>query len=428
VKRSVAISIADQGMLSLFNLGLNACLVAVATPLEFGHYVYAGTVVLVLTSIQNALVATPLSVVYPRRSAADQVDLRAVILGFDVLFQIVAGCLAVALCMLTETDPWFLTATAVLVIATLARETQRNLAIADGRVTDLLRIDAVSVAISIAATPLLWIFARPSVAALAGCAAGSVAAVWLAGYKRATGEPRLGIRSMIAGYTPLWADTRWSLVGAATTEVQNRAYVFMLEVFRTARDIAEVQAGRLLMGPLPLLVGAWTRIARPALARCIEAGDRRGILRIVGFGLAGMVGAGIVFAGVLYTMWPLIERTIFRGRYPDVAIMTAAWTIYTLLMISHMVLSAPLVAGLRLRELSQVTVATALLSVVALLGLALPTSPLYAVGVGIVCELIALSWIAVLVRRMFLALPHAQGPTLQDASPIPTARAHGVSQ
>lgn len=401
MKSSVAISIADQGVLSLFNLGLNACLVAYATPHEFGHYVFAATLILLATSIQNAIVATPVAVVYSRAASHDKPRLLAILEGIDLPFRLLSAAAAAVLCLISDHDPLFIAATAWLTAASLARETERNVALADGRTTDFLRVDLVAVAISAAFTVLLWRFARPSVAALAGCAAGSALAVLFTRRRLGDTRPRLSLTEARAGYAPIWRDTRWGLAGAATTEVQNRSYVLLLELARTARDVAEVQAGRLLMGPLPLLVGAWARVARPHLAARLGAGDRHSALRLTLTGLAAILSAGLAFALALWLAWPLLERWLFRGRYEDVGAMTALWTIYTLLMITHMVLSAPLVAALRLRQLSHVTMVTAAVSLLLLLGLWLPVSSRYAVEVMIGCEAVALVWIAVLVARLF---------------------------
>lgn len=399
MRKAVAISVADQALISLFNLGLNAGLIAFADPAEFGHYVYAATVILIATSLQNAVVGTPIAVIYPASAEAEKVATCQTLLAVDLVFRAAMALLAVPLNWLTDHEWLFVAAASAALFASLARETQRNLAVAERRTTDMIRVDAAAIALSIAATLLLWPWLRPSIAALAGLAAGNALAVVLAarGVRLAT----IGLSTLAERYRPIWQRTRWSLVGAATTEVQFRSYVFMLEIFRSARDIANVQAGRLLLGPLPLLVGAWGRVARPELARRWAAGDRRGMISLTLKGLAGILGAGLAFCAVLYLAWPLIERLVFKGRYPDIGMMTAAWAVYTLLVIAHMVLSAPLVAALRLKALAQVTMVTAVISVVLLAGLMLPVPPIYAVAAAIVGEAVALLWIIVLVRRLF---------------------------
>ena len=408
MRKAVAISIADQALISLFNLGLNAGLIAFADPAEFGHYVYAATIILIATSLQNAIIGTPIAVIYPASPEAEKAAVCQTLLAVDLVFRAAMALLCVPLSWLTDHDPLFVSAAAAALFAGLARETQRNLAVAERRTGDMIRVDAAAIALSIAATLLLWPWLRPSIAALAGLAVGNALAVALAA--RGARLSSLGLGTLARRYRPIWQRTRWSLVGAATTEVQFRSYVFMLEIFRSARDIATVQAGRLLLGPLPLLVGAWGRVARPELARRWAAGDRRGMISLTLKGLAAILGAGLAFCAVLYLAWPVIERLVFKGRYPDIGLMTATWGLYTLLVIAHMVLSAPLVAALRLKALAQVTMVTAVISVALLAGLALPVPPIYAVAAATVGEAVALVWIIVLVRRLFTGDPITDEP------------------
>lgn len=399
MRKSVAISVADQAILSLFNLALNAALISLAAPVEFGHYVFAITILLILTSLQNALVGTPISVIYPSQSGLTQRETLAGILSFDLVFRIAATAASVPLCLLTETDPAFLAAAAAVVFTSLARETQRHVAIAERRTRDLLTIDAIAVVIAILATVLLWTLMRPSVATMVGLAVGNVCSVWLTTRRHRGGT--ISLKDVAHRYRSIWIQTRWSLVGAATTEAQYRSYVFMLELFRDAAAIAQVQAGRLLLGPLPLLVGSWARIARPEIARRLAAGDKPAALRIVFSGLSAILAASLLVVAVLYLAWPTIEGIVYRGRYPGIGAMTAAWVCYTLVVVMHMVLSAPLVAALQLKQLAQVTMVTAVLSIVLLLGLALPVPTIYVVFAATLVEVVALIWIAILVARLF---------------------------
>uniref|UniRef100_UPI0013D35418 hypothetical protein n=1 Tax=Klebsiella pneumoniae TaxID=573 RepID=UPI0013D35418 len=84
-------------------------------------------------------------------------------------------------------------------------------------------------------------------------AAGSAAAVLLATRRQALAAPLAALR----GYRTFWVESRWSLLGAATTEAQYRGYVFAVESFRGAATLGAVQAGRALMGPMQLLANAW---------------------------------------------------------------------------------------------------------------------------------------------------------------------------
>ena len=399
MRKSVGIALIDQAMLSLFNLGLNLVLIRLAAPAEFGRFIFAAAVVLVLTSLQNALVSTPLSVMIPGRSAGEQRELAQTIVSFDLIFRSAAALLAPVICLLTSHQTDFLLAVILATFTTLGRETARSLALAHERATACLRIDLAAIVISMAAIALLWRLLSPAVASLVGIAIGNLAATLTQVSTRA--PDRLNTRDAVSAYRQkCWGDTQWSLIGAGTTEIQYRSYVFALELFRDASSLAAVQAGRLLLGPLPLVVAAWGRVARPAMARHLVAGDPRSIIRLTIQGMAYVLAIGMIYCLVLYLAWPLAEVWFFRGKYQDVGSMTLAWAGYMLIVISHMVLSVPLQAAMKLKELAQVTMVTAVLSCLLLIGLALPLPAIYAVLALVAAEVVALAWILVLMLQL----------------------------
>jgi O-antigen/teichoic acid export membrane protein len=399
LRKSVGIALVDQAVLSLFNLGLNLMLIALAAPSEFGRYIYASAVILVFTSLQNALVTTPLAVLIPGRPEQEQTDVLQGLLSFDVPFRIVCAVVAPLLCLLTDHSFDFLVIVALCTFSVLGRETWRSVALAFEDPAECLRIDVMAVVTSVGATAVLWFVLSPAVACLAGLAAGNVVGALLAGTKRAS--ERLPMRQALLAYRArFWKDTQWSLLGAGTTEVQYRSYVFMLEWFRTTATLATVQAGRLLLGPLTLVVGAWGKVARPAMARKLAVGDTRGMMRITATGMVYVLSVGAAYCLMLYLLWPLAERFIFKGRYPEVGSMTVAWAGYMMVVIAHMVLSVPLQAAMKLKQLALVTIVTAVVTVLALLCLALPVPAVFAVIAMTIGEVIALGWILVLVVRL----------------------------
>jgi hypothetical protein len=404
LRRSVGIALVDQAVLSLFNLGLNLMLIALAAPSEFGRYIYASAVLLVCTSLQNALVTTPLAVLVPGRQPAEQARVVEGLLSFDVPFRIVCALAAPVLCVLTDHSPDFLLAVAVCVFSALGRETWRTMALAFEKPAECLRIDAISVLVSCAAAILLWRVLQPAVACIAGVAVGNFAGAYMA--RRTQPVVRLPMQLAVANYRALfWGDTQWSLMGAGTTELQYRSYVFTLEFFRETAVLASVQAGRLLLGPLSLVVGAWGKVARPAMARKLAENDFSGMMRITAAGMVYVLSVAAAYCAALYLVWPLAETWIFKGRYADVGLMTMAWGGYMLVVIAHMVLSVPLQAAMQLKQLAQVTMATACLTGVLLLSLALPVPPVFAVVAMTVGEVVALIWIL----RLVLELAGRQG-------------------
>lgn len=406
MRKSVGIALIDQALLSLFNLGLNLVLIRLATPAEFGRFIFAAAVILVLTSLQNALVSTPLAIMLPGRVRFEQAEVEKSVLSFDLMFRLVAAAAAPLICLLVNRDIDFLLAVALATFSTLGRESIRSLALAHERALDCLQIDVLAVAASVAAISLSWWVSTPAVAGLAGIAVGNSAAILSQVSKQHLS--RFNPVEAFANYRlKCWADTRWSLIGAGTTELQYRSYVFALEFFRDASALAAVQAGRLLLGPLPLVVGAWGRVARPAMARHISTGHPQHVIRITMQGMTYVLAIGIFYCLALYIAWPLAEAWVFRGKYQNAGQMTIAWGAYMLIVIAHMVLSVPLQAALMLKELAQVTIATAALTCLLLVGLASSVPAIYTVVALTIAEIVALVWILALVLK--LARSHEGG-------------------
>jgi hypothetical protein len=407
LRKSVGIALFDQAILSLFNLGLNLMLIALAAPSEFGRYIYASAVLLVCTSLQNALVTTPLAVLVPGRPAEQQARVMQGLLSFDVPFRIMCAVVAPLVCLLSDSSPDFLFVVALCVFSALGRETWRTVALTFENPAECLRIDGIAVLGSMAAVAGLWQVCQPAVACIGGVAIGNFAGALLARPTRSSVEAhnlplhRMSMLAAIASYRrEFWVDTQWSLMGAGTTELQYRSYVFTLEFFRETAVLAGVQAGRLLLGPLALVVGAWGKVARPAMARKLAANDPRGMMALTATGMIYVLSVATIYCAALVLLWPLAEQWIFKGRYADIGLMTMAWGGYMLVVIAHMVLSVPLQAAMQLKELAKVTMATACLTGVMLLSLALPVPAVFAVAAMTIGEVVALLWILILVLRL----------------------------
>lgn len=410
LRHKLALALADQAVLSLFNLALNLALIAFAVPHDFGTYAYAMTTIILATSLQNALVGTPISVMIPGRPPAEQIEVLADLLAFDLAVRNTSALVAPLVCLLATQDAAVLLGVAAAVHAHLGRETRRTWMMAGDRIAAALRMDAIGAAFAIAATSALWSVLPPPAAALWGIAIGSGAALALS-----PAPDTGGCAATARHYRRYWADTRWSALGAATTEAEYRAYVFALQLLRDASQLAHVQAGRMLLGPLQLTVSAWGRIARPALAAAVVQGDRARVFSLVAQGATAMLALGLAFALGLYLAWPLAETYIFRGRYPDIAVTTALWTAYMVLLLVRSTLATPLQAAVLFRDLSLITVATTALTIVFLALLAWPVPSYYVVGVLILSETVGLVWVAALFWQRFVRsfpAPHAIAPSL----------------
>lgn len=413
MRKSVTIALFDQGVLSLFNLGLNLALIKFAAPVEFGRFIYALTLILVMTSLQNALVATPITVMLPGRKAAERRAGLKALVSLDLVLRFACSALAGLLCLLTEWTPAFLAATVLAVFTTLARETARNIYVASDRVKYCFALDALAMGIAAIVIAACWTRFEPAVVCLTGLIVGNVTALAL--IARSLIPERLRPGAIVSAYAKFWKKTKWSLIGAATTEVQYRNYVFAIEFFRSTSTLASVQAGRLLLGPLVLMVQSWARVARPAMAKSLARKNHHKALRTFFSGTGLIFVISMAYFGALYAAWPWAESFIFNGKYPGIALMTAAWAVYAFVNVFNEALSSLLVAANELRDLAMVSIGTALITCMLLIGLSFDVTPVYAVYVLIAGEVVALGWQIVLAVRLFAGTGFIPGPVTMGA-------------
>ncbi|MEZ5775988.1 MAG: hypothetical protein R3D33_15180 [Hyphomicrobiaceae bacterium] len=409
--QSLSISLVDQMVLSAFNLASNAALIALAGAAEFGRFIFAATVILLFTSLQNALVTTPLAIMLPGRGEADALATKRAITSFDALFRIGAGIATVLICAMSSLEPVYLALACLATFTTLARETRRGICFASERTAVALRIDTLAVLFSSMFAVLFWHMLPAADAVLLAIAAGNVGAITLAG--RGLVPAHLGIRSVPAAYREVWTATRWSLFGAASSELQHRFYVFALEFFRGLAELGTVQAGRMLLGPMAVVVGALGRVSRPTMARLLAEGDVAGARRIMWIGVGLTLGAGLAYCLAMLVAWRLIEPLIYKGRYPGIELLTVAWAIYTLISVTKVAISAYALAACRLKALAVLGINVSVITSVLLLGLGLDVPQVYPVLAMIAGEIVALVWVIALVRG--IDAESIAGPSRADA-------------
>lgn len=407
MRRAIALSIIDQALLSAFSLGLSLLLIARVSPSEFGAFSYVLAVLIILSSLRNALVAAPLGVSVPGRPAREQEETLAILLKVDHALRIALLPVAALMIAVANTDPLHLLSALALCFVWLWRETQRDLAFTLRLAERALMLDAVSVGTSIVAILILWRVLPPVPAVLAGLAAGNALGIALAGQRHAL----LPFAEALAGYRRFWHDGRWGLFGTVTTEAQYRGYVFAVQGFRGADALGAVQAGRALMGPLPLLASAWARVARPEMTIALVENRVADARRTLLLGVAGVLVLSLLYLLVLYFAWALVETHLFKGRYPEIAMLTLVWGLTTLISTSDVCFSAYLQAARQFRPLAFASLAAALVSGSALLVIATTGPVTYTVGAVALGEIVSLAWVLVLIARAPAVAPNPEAAT-----------------
>ena len=371
MKRRLALSVGDQAVISAFNFALNLLLIKLWTPEDFGLFAIVAAAALFTTMIQNAVINTPLAVHLPAVSdAAEKALLRRV-------FSAANGLLALLVLFLSGGGLllWLGTAQLALVLGAslymgsqFMREYHRSLLAVEGRLGALVWVDVAYVVLSSAALASAHVFAggqwqTVAVFLLALSASGVLC---IAPYLLPRQWPALAALpgDMRQVFRQQQHEIRWSLLGAVTTDIQNRGYIFVAAAFFGPITVAHLQAGRIFFGPLGLLTSAWARVARPQLAMLLGQGNVARFNILMKRALWAFVAFNVLFMVALWLAWPYLSALVFSDKYKDLGFLVAAWGVANIAFQIRSCLSIGVQALRRFRELTMATIFGALVSVV----------------------------------------------------------------
>lgn len=413
MKRRLFLSVADQAIVSVFNFGLNLFLIRMATPQEFGIFAIISAASLFSTMVQNAIVNTPLSVHLPIASDGDRkARLLRVFTATNALLAmliIAVGGLSLAIWLGSGQSMTALSACLYLA-SQFVREYYRALMAVEGRLASLLRIDLACIVLAVSALAALFALGesqRPilsSVFLIVGLA-GTISIVPACIASARLGPLRALIADMRQVFRDQWREIRWSLLGVITTEIQNRGYIYIAAAVFGPAAVAQLQAGRILFGPLNLISGAWARVARPQLAGLIGHADAAGFDTVLGRAMRGFAAFNLLFLASLWMAWPLLSPLVFHGKYPDLEYLVAAWGIANIAFQCRSCLGIGVQAMRRFRELTMATIAGAAVSLALTAAACYAGQAIWLVGPVIAGECVALLIVMRILRRRRAACP-----------------------
>jgi len=388
MRGTIALSIVDQAVISGTSLLISLALITAAEPAAFGRFALATACFFVLAGVQNALVGTLIST----RSFRQADDLKAAMLRdlatVDLLVVAFGGAATGLLALAFGFDMAGAVASVAMVMAGLWRELARTVWMSDGEVRASAIMNAAAALATIPAIGALWFVAAPEVACLGGMAIGMAVAALALGPRLHRAPHAIG--AAMRAYRRYWALTRWSLLGALSSEGKTRSYVFAVEAFRGTAAIGMVQAGRVLISPVALSAMAWGRAMRPRIAAHLRHGEQAEAMAIV------RQGAVI-----------LTEAAVFKGRYPGIGAIVALWSVFAAVSGPVLCLSTLFQAMERFRELALLQLGVTVGVVAAMMVLALPVALGSAVMVLVAGE--------IAIAGLLVAVPGLPGLAGKDA-------------
>jgi O-antigen/teichoic acid export membrane protein len=328
-KGAVLLSLIDQAVLSAMSLAVNLVLVKLAAPQNVGIFAVATAMMFFAVGIQGALVTTPAAVRIFGAKEDTKLEVLSTLTSVDLVLNVFLTLALFTVSLLMEFSLYQALATSLFLSTSLIRELARSILVGVGDIDKCLALDLAYLIVSVAGIAVLWRFFAPEIACLLGLSAGNMLS--LVGFCPAFHRQPMRLAHHFGKYPAYWKESRWMLVGATATDLQDRSYIFVLQFLRGATVLGTVHAGRFLVAPLSLLTTAWGRSMRPRMANYLANGERDAARKIVRQGIWIMLALTAAYIVVLLGLWKFIDQHLFAGRYENMLPIVLAWCGYGLL-------------------------------------------------------------------------------------------------
>ena len=401
------LAVGAQAFVSGFHFALNLVLLRLVSPHDYGVFAFAFVLAISASAINNALVATPLTVYTPviadphhrRRQEGMFASANLLLLGAFVV-----GGAAWALVSEVAGGTGF--GVTLFVAAYTARQYSRNVSYARLRplvvaASDLAYASAGAVLVALL---YLWKGALPIDHVLVAVALANGVAMAIERTLLNRSDPGARARAFgpLAGYARIWRESSaWALVGALTTMFLGQAHSFIVTATHGPGAFAPLAAGFVLFGPVRVALMTWQNMVKPELAVELAAGHVEQVRTRIRATTWRMAAAVAALGLALAVGWPWIHGFLYARSYADqpMALIVGLWCLITLASSTYNAPSAALQALTEFRVLAIASIWGALASgVLVALVLWLYSAPVTLFGI-LAAEIFMALWLTRVLHR-----------------------------
>jgi len=362
---SALFGVFDQGIASLANLGAGLLVIRTSTKDNYGLYSIGYMLVMLSIGISGALFSGQAVVAYydkPRERRAGYV--ASMLLGQLIIVVPLCALLIAILALgirMELIDPQVGT---VLMLAALVAPP----AMTHDFMRSYFYIETVRYAALISAVHCIcWLGFSWSLYKL-GFAASNIT---LLGYGVATSVSatvslllaRLPLFSSFAmtirSMRDAWLHGKWAVMGTLISAVQNQSQVYLLGVMAGPAQVANVNATRLLFGPLTMLLSGVNSILLPRLVELRSTRSYGEAMKLTYKFILLIFPMVACYAILLYSIIDFLSDTVLRKRFDNVHALIAAWAVSFILTTFSSAFSSQMIAGKRFRLLMILNLTTA---------------------------------------------------------------------
>jgi O-antigen/teichoic acid export membrane protein len=361
-------AVVSQAMLSAASLLVGLILIRRQTDIQYGYYVLITVTLLLLNGLQVAFIQPSMVVRLAQCDAQGRRDLigglyreqRRFILGVGALGLLLtaalwsAGVYGTPLALL-------LLAAVLAAAATLYREFFRMVLQCLRRPIEVLLCDAVYVVLLTGGAYLATYATLPAAAASLSLAVAAIVGGSLLARALWRHEPWniAGAPTIARDIAPLGA---WSVSGAAVHWGFSQGYTYLVAGMLDVKVVAAIAATRLLLMPVNLLSTGISQMMLPTASQWLhQHGARKLYRRLVLFCLALSV-AVLFYEGLMWLLRDWIFATVLKKQFAERDTLLFLWCAIFLAMMLRDQLAHLLVVRSRMRQMSTLTLASALLA------------------------------------------------------------------
>lgn len=211
------------------------------------------------------------------------------------------------------------------------------------------------------------------------------------------------IRPTLSGYGNIWRDmTRWSLLGAVTTELSSNAHAYIVTLYAGPGAFGLLAIGALLMRPINLTMKSLGEVECAPMAVHLKKGDYVLAARIAKeFHVTGMlcwVATVFVSAAIIYGAPQLLQKGIYSRM--DVIAVAGVWLAIMFIRVYRAPQSAMLQAAKEFRPLAGASLVSSFLSLAMTFGFLVTLGPVMSLCGVLVSDAVMTVHIMVLATRL----------------------------
>lgn len=369
--RLLSSAVVSQAVISAANFSIGLLLIRRTMDAEYGYYVLASSVVLLLVSLQNAFFNPPLAIRINQLDSIGRSQLVGGLYREQRKLLTAMGSIATAvvaalwyLDVLTQHSVLLALATLAAALSILNREYFRMVLFAHRRPGDVLRTDLFYVVLMVSGVYVATLTTLPAVVTMALLSMSAVVSGILLSQALLRHEPwdSRGSQGILKEISPLGL---WSTFGAATHWAFSQGYIYLVASTLDVAAVAAIAATRLLMMPMNLLATGIGSLMLPLASGWLQQYGAPLLWRRLCLLAMGLAIVTLCYFGTLWLLRDWVFLDILKKQFAQRDELLMLWGIIFLVMVIRSQIIYLLAAQGRFRALTLLTLMSALIALIA---------------------------------------------------------------